>query len=132
MAWEKDIGQSIQQQQWKEMTSSWHTSVREVQTQFTNYKILNRSYWTPSRMARLKLRDDDMCWCCHKEVGTMLHMLYNCDMVKDLWGKIESFINELFNISQIKSPALCMLGIIPEELRIHGLNRQWCRRRRVC
>ncbi len=78
-------------------------------------------------MARLKLRDDDMCWSCHKKVGTMLHMLHNCDIIKDLWEKTVSFINELFNISLIKSPALCMLGIIPKELRMHGLNRQWCR-----
>ncbi len=31
LAWEKNIGQSIQQQQRNENISNWHTSVREVQ-----------------------------------------------------------------------------------------------------
>lgn len=72
--WERDIGESIEQ--WNEAISSWHISAWEVQTQFEI--ILHRSYWTPRRMARLKLRNDDRCWRCYNETGTMVHMLYDC------------------------------------------------------
>uniref|UniRef100_A0A8C2PQ41 Reverse transcriptase zinc-binding domain-containing protein n=1 Tax=Cyprinus carpio TaxID=7962 RepID=A0A8C2PQ41_CYPCA len=44
-------------------------------------------YWIPNRMARLKLRNDDLCWQCNTDIGTMVHMLYECDKVKELWEK---------------------------------------------
>ena len=127
MAREKDFREYIEQQQWNEVISSWHIPAREVQTQFTNYKILHRFYWTPSRMATLKLRNDALCWRCHKETGTLVHMFYGCDMVRNFWDEIISFINKLYCISLTKSPALCMLGIIPSTFKMCELKKLWCR-----
>ncbi len=77
-------------------------------------------------MPGLKLTDDDSCWHCCNETGAVLHMLYDCDMVKDLWCEFISLINDLFNISLTKSQALCLLGIIPCEYQMSGLKELWC------
>lgn len=42
----------------------------------------------------------------------MEHRLYDCGMVKELWGKLKYFINKLFNISLTMNPTLCMLGVM--------------------
>uniref|UniRef100_A0A8C6SC24 Reverse transcriptase zinc-binding domain-containing protein n=1 Tax=Neogobius melanostomus TaxID=47308 RepID=A0A8C6SC24_9GOBI len=97
-----------------------------VQSQLINYKILNRCYWTPSRMARLKLINDAKCWRCNQTTGTMIHMLYECDKVVVFWDKLIAFLNKLLNLAWHKNPGLCMLGIFQKD----GLSYEqtlWCR-----
>ncbi len=127
MAWERDLGEAIKDELWKQVVSKWHTCVREIQSELINYKIFNRCYWTPSRMARLKLRDDGLCWRFNTDIGTMVHMLYECDKVKELWEKIVQFVNNIFSLTLHKNPALCMLGILPEDACLSWQQRQWCR-----
>uniref|UniRef100_A0A8C1JHR4 Reverse transcriptase zinc-binding domain-containing protein n=1 Tax=Cyprinus carpio TaxID=7962 RepID=A0A8C1JHR4_CYPCA len=57
-------------------------------------------------MARLKIRNDDLCWRCNTDIGTMVHMLYECDKVKELWEKIVHFVNNIFSLTLHKNPAL--------------------------
>lgn len=49
------------------------------------YKL---TYWNPLQMAGLGLREDDKCWRCKNEKGTLLHMLYECEMVREFWSAI--------------------------------------------
>lgn len=63
--WEKDLAQMIPENNWKKLYASWHCYSREAQSQLICYKILNRSYWTPSKLARLNLRNSDLCWRCN-------------------------------------------------------------------
>jgi len=118
VAWERDLGGAIKEETWKQVVSKWHTNLRETQSQLINYKILNRCYWTPSRLARIKLRDTAICWRCNKETGTIVHMLYEYDMVEEMWEKIVQFVKNIFCLSLYKNPALCMLGTIPEDVRM--------------
>ena len=59
--------------------ASWQNSSREAQSQLIQYKLFNRNHWTPSKMAKLKLKDSNTCWRCDKEVGTLVYMLYSCE-----------------------------------------------------
>ncbi len=49
--WEKDIGEEIS----GEIIGSWFKVSREMQTRLISYKIINRIYWTPRKMAQLGL-----------------------------------------------------------------------------
>lgn len=91
--WERDIGEEISGETLGEIIGSWFKVSREIQTRLINYKIINRIYWTPSKMARLGLRNSDLCWRCDATCGTLLHMLYLCPMIDLLWSKIISFID---------------------------------------
>lgn len=59
---EKDVGRNITDEQWSGIVSGWYVPVQEVQSQLIKYKILNQCYWTPSKMAKLKLIDNNSCW----------------------------------------------------------------------
>ena len=53
-AWEEDIGGCIAMETWEEIVWSWYKTSREVQTSLITYKDINKRYWTPCKMARLK------------------------------------------------------------------------------
>lgn len=125
--WEKDLAQMIPENNWKKLYASWHCYSREAQSQLICYKILNRSYWTPSKLARLKLRNSDLCWRCNGRVGTLVHMLYECDKTKDMWNAIIEFLNKVLGTHFIKNPALCLLGLLPDNIQMSKHQKLWCR-----
>uniref|UniRef100_A0A8C9X0Z3 Uncharacterized protein n=1 Tax=Sander lucioperca TaxID=283035 RepID=A0A8C9X0Z3_SANLU len=67
-------------------------------------------------MARLKLVDSDICWRCERSRGTLMHMLYDCQMTTNLWKDIITFVNKVLRADLIQNPAPCILGIIPAGL----------------
>ncbi len=69
MSCEKVVGERLAKDRWEKLVASWHTCSCEAQSHLIQYKLLNRSYWTPSKLAKLKLRDSDIRWRCDKEVG---------------------------------------------------------------
>ena len=125
--WEKDIGEEITGETWGEIIGSWFKVSREIQTRLINYKIINRTYWTPSKMARLGLRGSDLCWRCDTTCGTLLHMLYSCPMIDILWSKIITFINTVMASSLAQGPMLCILGMVPKESGLNAHQTSWCR-----
>ncbi len=72
----KRSGDTIKDERWRQVVSKWHTCVCEIQSELINYTIFKRCNWTPSRMARLKLRDDDLCW----RLNTDAMVQYDCTM----------------------------------------------------
>lgn len=126
-AWEEDLGGGIVMEIWKEIVGSWCKTSREVQTRLITYKIIHRSYWTPCKMARLKLRESDICWRCDRSRGTLIHMLYECQMTWNLWENIITFLNKILRTELLQSPALCILGIITEGVDLSAQQTIWCR-----
>ena len=112
LTWENDLGQTIDDETWTEVVQSWYSVARDMQARLICFKILNRSYWTPSKMARLGLREDRNCWRCNKEIGTLLHMLYECEMVHGFWSTVIRHVNDIMETNFTMNPALCVLGIL--------------------
>uniref|UniRef100_A0A3Q1FEA2 Reverse transcriptase zinc-binding domain-containing protein n=1 Tax=Acanthochromis polyacanthus TaxID=80966 RepID=A0A3Q1FEA2_9TELE len=77
-------------------------------------------------MARLKLCDTELCWRCEKYEGTLLHMLYECEMTQNLWRKIILFVNKVLEIDVYQSPALCILGLMTDEMGMSYQQTIWC------
>lgn len=127
VCWDRDLDWEIPEIDWKKLCASWYCYSRETQSQLICYKILNRSYWTPSKLARLKLRNSDICWRCNRKVGTLVHMLYDCDKTNDMWNEIISFLNKMFGILLIKNPTLCLLGLLPDNVQMSKRLKSWCR-----
>lgn len=96
-----------------------------MQSQFIHYKIINRSYWTPCKLAKLRLRDNDACWRCGKEAEIIVHLLYYCEKTGCMWGEITVFLNKMLKIPLIKTSALCLLGLLPEDIRMTNHMSLW-------
>ena len=74
-------------------------------------------------MARLGLREESSCWRCNKERGTLLHMLYECEMVHDFWSTVVRYINNIMETNFTVNPALCVLGIM--NVKLPSQKRAW-------
>lgn len=125
VCWEKDVGEDISTESWEKMVASWHRCSRETQSQLVHYKVLNRSYWTPCKMAKLRLRDSDVCWRCGKESGTLVHLLYYCEKTIYMWDNIIDFLNGMLELSLSKTPSLCILGLLPENVKMSNRMKLW-------
>ena len=125
--WERDTGEEISGEMWAQIIGSWFKVSREMQTRLISYKILNRTYWTPCKMARLRLRNSDLCWRCDAMCGTLVHMLYSCPRIDLLWSKIISFINIVMCSTLVQQPLLCLLGALPKGSGLNVHQIAWCR-----
>lgn len=54
-------------------------------------------------------------------------MLYECDKTKDMWNTVILFVNKVLGTHLVKSPALCLLGLIPENIQMSKHHKSWCR-----
>ena len=110
VCWDRDLAQEIPENDWKKLCASWYCYSRETQSQLICYTILNKSYWTPSKLARLKLRNSDAgdaierweLWCiCYMSVIKLM-----------MWNAIVVFLNKMLGTHLIKNASLCLLGLL--------------------
>lgn len=59
-------------------------NVREARGKFTQYKIIYRYYFSPTRLNKMGLLDNDLCWMCGENSGTFTHVLWECSKVLPL------------------------------------------------
>lgn len=80
LIWQKDIGKDIDEGSWQDIISD----VGKAKNKLIHYKIVHRYYFTPNRLFRMCLTQDNKCWKCNKEGGTFHHVLWDCPMVMPL------------------------------------------------
>uniref|UniRef100_A0AAY5K5X7 Reverse transcriptase zinc-binding domain-containing protein n=1 Tax=Esox lucius TaxID=8010 RepID=A0AAY5K5X7_ESOLU len=74
------------------------------------FKILNHFYWTPTRLFRLKLRENADCWKCCSSEGTLIHLLWECPMIQSYWLEIHDRIENITQTNLDFCPKLYVLN----------------------
>ena len=83
---------------------------RELRTRLIQFKIVNRVYWTPSRLYRVTLTESSECWKCRDTDGTLVHMLWGCPKVQEYWTAIHGRLERVTGLQIPFSPSLFILG----------------------
>ena len=81
LLWQRDLRTGFTLEKWLEILSESGKYVREARGKFIQYKIIHRYYHTPTKLHRMKLMNDNLCWKCKTEVGTFLHCIWQCALV---------------------------------------------------
>lgn len=68
--WQKDLGINIHGKE-----SYVGMNIREGRGKFIYYKIVHRYYYTASRLNRMGIAGNNICWKCYEEEGTFLHII---------------------------------------------------------
>ena len=84
--------------------------IREARGKFIQYKILHRYYYTPTRLNKMGLIKDSVCWKCKTEQGTYMHALWECSMVSPLWDNVLEYMGGWLECELPRMPRLCLLG----------------------
>lgn len=108
--WERDLGCTIDDDTWKSILSNNGLHIREARGKFIQYKILNRYYYTPSRLYRMGIGRNDLCWKCQIAKGTLIHALWECPVISAFWSSVLSYMQGWLSCNLPKSPRLCLLG----------------------
>ena len=83
---------------------------RELRTRLIQFKIINRIYWTPSRLFRVGLSESPKCWKCQDMDGSLVHMLWGCPNVQSYWSSIKDKLKGIIGFDIPFCPRLFILG----------------------
>lgn len=89
--------------------------IKEEKGKYTQYKIIQRWYLTPSKLKRIGIMQNDMCWKCHLASGTFMHAIWEC-RVYPFWKTVLDHIGTLIRMNLPKPPRLWQ-SVIP------GINK---------
>lgn len=110
LIWEGDLNISFTDREWSRILQNMKKMSRELRTRLVQFKILNRLYWTPSKLYRVKLKQDPDCWRCQSGEGTLTHMLWSCQKIQDFWSEIHSNVTKIIGRDMPFSQRLYILG----------------------
>lgn len=119
--WQRDLNCEISEEVWNQIIAQNGRYVKEARGKFIQYKVLHRYYWTPCRLFKVGLTNNDLCWKCTKEMGTYLHVIWECPMVKPLWHSVLKYLEAWAGVTLPVSPRLCLLG---DKTETPTLNRK--------
>ena len=85
-------------------------SVRDARGKLTHYKIIHRYYYTPVRLHKMGLIQNNLCWKCKAQAGTFLHSMWECSLVSPFWKEVIEKLGEWLGKALPESPQLCLMG----------------------
>lgn len=62
IVWQKDLGCDFSDEEWLKILSNTGKYVREARGKFIQFKLIHRFYFTPSKLHRMGLLTNNLCW----------------------------------------------------------------------
>lgn len=92
--WERDLEVTYTDDEWKDVINNLKNLARDIRTRLVQFKIINRMYWTPTKLFKAKLSANPTCWKCTED-GTLIHMLWGCPKVQQFWTAVHECIEKI-------------------------------------
>ena len=88
VVWQKDLGCDLSDEAWLRILRNTGKYIKEARGKFTQYRLIHRFYFTPSKLHRMGLLANNLCWKCQTGTGTFLHAIWECKLVKSFWVEV--------------------------------------------
>ena len=82
------------------------------------YRLLQRSIITNTLLFKWKLCDTELCSFCQEERETVLHMLCECKIVKELWQEISEYLEEKYQFKVDINKKNILLNTVSKDSKI--------------
>lgn len=109
-SWQKDLNMGLSDQQWKKICKNIFLGMSCNKIIEQNYKFMHRAYITPLRLNRMYPNLTSKCNRCKTQVGTLLHMFWECKKLTKFWNSVHEFMVERTNSPLDRSPIICLFG----------------------
>lgn len=76
-----------------------------------HYQTIFNLYFTPAKLFKWGIREDDKCPRCHDGPADLVHMFYQCPGLSEILKEIEKFWEGLLGIKICLSSTLMLLGV---------------------
>ena len=102
--WENELGEDFTDDIFA--YAKMHTEVYRITNiakfRSFQYRLLQRSLITNIQLSLWGLHHTDLCSFCHQYKETVLHIMFECDIVRELWNSVKKYLIERFeNLSLV-------------------------------
>ena len=83
--WARYLHKREEELSWNGIWKNARQLFRCIKNKLRQFKILNRLYYTPSKLFTVVLQEDSKCPKCGNADGTLFHLLWDCHKIKEIW-----------------------------------------------
>ena len=94
--WVNILG-NITQEEWNSYNDTIK-NIKEVKLQEFQFKVNNHILVTKSFLHKINKVDNDRCTFCSLETETIIHVLFNCNKVKEFWLAMKNWLRIQANV----------------------------------
>ena len=98
--WERDLDLAIDElkELWNSLYQETRSNTNAAKLRFLQYKILNRILTTNITRAKWDKNVSPFCAFCGAHKETMVHLLFDCAIVQNLWKALKKWLKYFFKI----------------------------------
>ena len=99
-----------------------HLHYKDTYLKYIQFRTLHHRFYTNEKLYKMGIKRSDKCSFCLESIDSVEHMLIQCPIIRNLWGCVRDWIEELgmqnYNITDSKiiigdtENALCINSII--------------------
>lgn len=115
--WENALGSQCNKHTLEKILKLTHNSALDTKTAETNCKCIARWYATPNKISKFQLEMSSDCWRGCKALGTMVHIWWDCPIIKKIWKEVLQLIKEITNIEISEDLWTCLFHGIDGSVR---------------
>lgn len=117
--WETDLNLQFTDYQWLTAINSVYKATSCTSLWEVTQKTLMRWYLTPHRLAKFNIHASHDCWRGCGQTGTLLHILWTCPHLQQLWLGVQNMLREVLHLPITLTPQLAILNLNIDELPTH-------------
>ena len=107
--WQQDLGRdSIDN--WAELWTASQEITTNENLRLIQFKLMLRYYYTRDRIKTFNSELSSECLKCKIKNDSLIHAFWECHKIKQLWEKLQTWLNEALKINITLSPSLCLLN----------------------
>lgn len=110
LVWEKDFGTNLSDEDWVSACSSIYFRDASISNHEQSFKFIYRTYLTPVRLHKIFPNASQLCFKCKSNIGTVMHVFWDCDMIKTYWKEIHKAVQKIIGKSFALSPSIYLLN----------------------
>lgn len=108
--WQEELGIEITEAQWAICFANTRPISQNGHHRLIHYKYLHRVYYTPSRLLKYGLTDDDRCPTCRSGGAGFLHLYWECPGIREFWKKVYLVLTQMLDLPIPETPLVALLG----------------------
>ena len=97
--WEEKLHKNFSKEIWKDINVRSAKLTDDTSIRTFQYKINNRILYTNDMLMKFKIKETELCTFCNETKETILHHLFECIHVKNIWIKLASNVRGNLNIN---------------------------------
>ena len=97
-AWEIELDRKFSQEEWDELVPKIFKVTTSVTLRYFQYRIVNRILTTNYMRSKWNKEIDEKCVFCKRKTETVVHMLFECPQVMQLWQALIRWIKYFWKI----------------------------------